>query len=365
MVTVPVVRLEAKLPYGHERREVEILPPASVSFDPGFAAFSTDQAAGSLRARVVVRGHRAGEFRIRPEAPEGFRAEPGEASVRIGRAGEEVRLDFALIPGAAPAGRYLLRASVFDESGTALPAMEIQRIAHRDLPLRYLVRPAGLRIAVISLSVPEGIRVGYVRGAGDEVPAAIEALGAALVFLDEASLLRGDLSRFDAIVTGTRAYAIRPDLIRANRRLLDYAAAGGHLVVLYNTQELVPDEHAPFPGVLPRRAEEVSEEDSQVTILAPGHPLLNWPNRIGPADFEGWVEQRGSKFWSGWDPAYTPLFETADADQAPQRGGALTAEVGTGRYTYFAYALHRQLPEAVPGAFRLLANLIAASRRPR
>ena len=361
--TVPVIRFEPNLPYGYERRELEILPPVSVSFDPGFVVFPAGDADASFAATLVVTGHRAGEFQVRLELPEGFRSEPSEAEVAFERPGEETSVRFTVRPGGAPAGNFRIAATISGDRGFT-PAVGYRRIGHRDLPLRYLVRPASLRVAAAALSVPEGLRVGYVVGAGDEVPAAIEALGAAVTFLDEAALLNADLAGFDAIVTGTRAYAVRPDLLRANRRLLDYAGGGGHLVVLYNTNELVPDEHAPYPGELPRRAEEVSEEDSPLTILAPDHPLLRWPHRIGPADFEGWVEQRGSKFWSAWDPAYTALFETADAGQEPQRGGALTAEVGQGRYTWFAYALHRQLPEAVPGAFRLLGNLIAASRSP-
>lgn len=368
-LTVPVERFEPNLPYGYERRALEILPPVSVSFDPGFTVFPAGDAASSFAATLAVTGHRAGEFRLRLDPPAGFAVEPLEARVSFDRAGEESSLRFTVRPGdAAPVGSeraaYRIGASLVADSGESVPAAGYRRIAPRDLPLRYLVRPAALRVAAAGLAVPPGLRVGYVVGAGDEVPAAIEALGAEVTLLDEAVLASGDLAGFDAIFTGTRAYAVRPDLLRANRRLLDYARGGGHLVVLYNTDELVPAEHAPYPGVLPRRAEEVSEEDSPLTILAPEHPLLTWPHRIGPADFEGWVEQRGSKFWSEWDAAYTPLFETHDAGQAPQRGGALTAEVGAGRYTWFAYALHRQLPEAVPGAFRLLGNLIAASRFP-
>ncbi len=362
--TVPVGRFEPNLPYGYERRELEILPPVSVSFEPGFAVFPAGDPDASFTAALKVTGYRSGAFRVRLEPPEGFLVEPAEASISLGRAGQESSLRFLVRPGAARPGSYRIRASVATESGEAQPAASYRRIAHRDLPLRYLVRPAVLRVAATELSVPEGLRVGYVVGAGDEVPAAIEALGAEVRLLDETALRNAEFGGFDAIVTGTRAYAFRPDLLRANRRLLDYARGGGHLVVLYNTNELVPEEHAPWPGELLRRAEEVSEEDSPVTILAPGHPLLRWPHRIGSADFEGWVEQRGSKFWSRWDPAYTPLFETRDRGQEPQRGGALTAEIGEGRYTYFAYALHRQLPEAVPGAFRLLGNLIAASAIP-
>ena len=364
-LTVPVERFEPNLPYGYERRELEILPPVSVSFDPGFAVFPAGESDGSFAAAVAVTGHQAGEFRIRLELPEGFRAEPSEATVAFDRAGEEASVRFRVATGGVPAGDYSVTATVAGESGAPEPGVGYQRIAHRDLSLRYLIRPASLRVAGVELAVPEGLHVGYVVGAGDEVPAAIEALGAEVTLLDEAALLNADLSGYDAVMTGTRAYAVRPDLLRANRRLLDYARAGGHLVVLYNTNELVPNQHAPYPGVLPRRSEEVSEEDSPLTILAPVHPLLTWPHRVGPADFDGWVEQRGSKFWSEWDPAYTPLFETQDTGQDPQRGGALTAEVGEGRYTYFAYALHRQLPEGVPGAFRLLGNLIAASRAPR
>jgi hypothetical protein len=147
-------------------------------------------------------------------------------------------------------------------------------------------------------------------------------------------------------------------------RLLDYVANGGNLIVLYNTQELVPATFAPFPGQHGPRAEEVSEEDSPVNILAPDAQVFNWPNTITKADFDGWVEQRGSKFWAGWDPAYTPMIETWDKGQSPQKGGWLSAKSGKGHYTYFAYAFHRQLPYGVPGAYRLLANVLALGKTP-
>ncbi len=358
--SVPVERVESNLPFGNERRELEILPPVSLAFTPGFAAVRAGEP--EIEARLLAAGRAPGAFRISLETPAGWSFEPAEREVRFERAGESVRISFRLRP-AGEQGTHRVRATLAaDADGAFRPAASHERIAHRDLPLRYLMRPAELRVASVPAAVPAGLRVGYVVGVGDDVPAGIEALGATVDLLDAAALDAGDLGQYDAILTGTRAYAVRPDLARANRRLLEYVEAGGHLVVLYNTAELNPAEHAPFPGVLPPNAEEVSEEDSEVILLAPEHPLLTWPNRIGSADFEGWVEQRGSKFWSEWDPAWTPLFETADEGQAPQRGGALTAEAGRGRYTYFAFALHRQLGEAVPGAFRLLANLIAASR---
>jgi hypothetical protein len=239
-----------------------------------------------------------------------------------------------------------------------------QVIEHRDLETRYLYHAARAEVRGIDVKVAPGLRVGYVMGVGDQVPEGIAQLGAEVELLDAGALADGDLSRFDAIVTGTRAYAVREDLRTYSRRLLAYAEAGGNLIVLYNTQELVPDQHAPFPGELTRRAEEVSEEDSPVTILEPDHPLLSRPNDISLEDFEGWVEQRGSKWWSAWDPAYTALLETHDTGQEPQRGGWLHARYGKGHYSYFAYAMHRQLPYGVEGAFRLMANALSLGKQP-
>ena len=137
------------------------------------------------------------------------------------------------------------------------------------------------------------------------------------------------------------------------------------MVVLYNTQEFDPHAFAPYPAELPRNAEEVSEEDSPVSILAPGEQSFRWPNQITTADFDGWIEQRGSKFFTTWNEEYRPMISTYDTGQAPQRGGWLTAKYGKGTWTYFAYALHRQLPYGVPGAYRITANLLALGKAPR
>src|SRR4030095_5160305 len=202
-------------------------------------------------------------------------------------------------------------------------------------------------------------------GVGDEVPAGIMQLGVQVRPLEAPDLASGDLSQYDAIMTGTRAYAARDDLRTYNRRLLDYVQNGGNLIVLYHTPaEFDPNVFAPYPAQLPRDAEEVSEEDSPVTILAPARREFTTPNANALTDFDGWVEQRGSKFFSQWDRAYTPMIETHDQGQAPQRGGWVTATYGKGHYTYFAYAFHRQLPYGVPGAYRLLANLLSLGRAP-
>ena len=165
------------------------------------------------------------------------------------------------------------------------------------------------------------------------------------------------------VVIGTRAYAVRQDLNTYNSRLLEYAKNGGNLLVLFQTPEFVPGSMAPFPADLPGNPEEVSEEDSPVKILAPDHPIFSYPNQITLSDFDNWMEQRGSKFFASWDSAYKPLIETQDRGQAPQQGGWLIADYGKGHYTYFAYSLHRQLPNGVTGAFRILANLLSYGKK--
>ena len=359
----PVRRREAAPPHGYELRELAVVPALSLSVSPRVHVVPL-AAPGRVRFTVEVTSHAADPFEgeLAVEAPAGWGVQPPRHVLRFTRPGERAAYGFDVVPATRQAARYeiVARARV----GGRVYTEQVTELVHRDLEPRHLHEPARIAVHAIDVRVAPGLRVGYVMGVGDQVPAAIAQLGAAVESLDEAALADGELGRFDAIVTGTRAYGARADLRAHNARLLDYAKQGGHLIVLYNTPpDLQPARHAPFPGELPRDAEEVSEEDSPVTLLQPGHELLTRPNRITAADFEGWVEQRGSKFWKSWDPAYTALVATHDRGQPPQAGGWLTARYGRGRYTYFAYALHRQLPYGVPGAYRLLANLLSAERR--
>jgi LmbE family N-acetylglucosaminyl deacetylase len=359
-----VRRREATPPYGYELRELTVVPALSVKVGPSVAVVSTPEPR-PLRVEVEVSSNvdspLAGEVAL--DLPPGWTAQPGTQPFQFSSAGERYQHLFEVSAPNVGTGRFEIKAVA--RSGGASFSEGFEAIEHRDLETRYLYRPARLEVRGVDVRTAPGLRVGYVMGVGDQVPAAIAQLGATVELLDEAGLAAGDLARFDAIVTGTRAYGARADLRTHNRRLLDYVQAGGQLVVLYNTPpDLDPRAQAPFPGELPRDAEEVSEEDSPVTIAVPDHELLSWPNRITAADFEGWVEQRGSKFWKTWDPSYTSLIATHDQGQPPQGGGWLTARYGKGRYTYFAYALHRQLPYGVPGAYRLLANLLSAGKRP-
>ncbi len=208
------------------------------------------------------------------------------------------------------------------------------------------------------------LTIGYVHGSGDEIPEALGNLGLKVNSLSPSDLATGDLSKNDVILLGVRAYATREDLKTSNARLLEYVKNGGVVIVQYNTPEY-DRNYGPYPYVMGNNPEEVTDEVSKIEILDPTNQVFNWPNKITLKDFEGWVEERGSKFLQSWDPRYTPLLSTHDAGQEPQKGGLLFARYGKGIYVYNAYAFYRQLPEGVPGAYRIFANLISLSRQSR
>jgi len=226
-----------------------------------------------------------------------------------------------------------------------------------------LYQPASYRTSGVDVNVAPGLRAGYVTGTGDSVPQSLENLGVKVEFLSPQDLATGDLQKFDVIVLGVRAYAARPDLAAYNSRLLEYVRNGGVAVVQYNTVEYNRN-YGPYPYNLPNGAETVVDETAAVNFLDPQSPLLAWPNRLSPADFAGWVEERGHGFLTSWDSRYEAPLETHDPGQAPQRGGLVYARYGRGMYVYAALALYRQLPEGVPGAYRLFANLLSLPRNP-
>nr|MBA3658208.1 hypothetical protein [Gemmatimonadales bacterium] len=210
---------------------------------------------------------------------------------------------------------------------------------------------------------------GYVRGAADRVPEALRSVGLPIELIDGAALERADLSRYDAIVIGPRAYETDTALVEHNARLLDYARGGGLVIVQYQQRAFFEGRFAPLPltvggpapgaGQQPVAHDRVTDERAPVRVLRLGDRAVRAPNVLGPADWEGWVQERGLYFARGWDPAYRTLLETHDPADAPREGGLLIARVGRGTYVYTGLSFFRQLPAGVPGAFRLFANLLA------
>ena len=275
---------------------------------------------------------------------------------RFERDGEQRRATFQVQPTSDAAGRHAIRAVAKYKGQRSSESFEA--ITYPELDTAYVSEPAVQYVSAIEVTMAPDLEIGYVMGSGDKVPEAVLQLGAHLTLLDEAALATGDLSAYDTILIGIRAYAVRPDLVAHNARLLDYVERGGVLVVEYNTPEF-DRNFGPYPYKMTSNPEETSEEDAPVRILAPRNPVFTWPNRVTEKDFDGWVEQRGSKFWVEWDQRYEPLIETHDQGQAPQEGVWLATRSGKGMYVYCALAWYRQLPYAVPGAVRIFANLIS------
>ena len=350
---------EADLPYGYVLRELKVAPALAVSVAPEQRVVVPDPDGNMFQVLVDVLNNHAGEIggELRLETPEGWSVAPERHEIAFSQAGQRREYSFDVFVPRLDKQDYTLHAVATALGNEYREGYDV--IRHRDLGTRYLYHPSRVRVSSLDVQIALDLSVAYVMGVGDDVPSGIEQLGASVRLLTASDLASGDLSEYDAIVVGTRAYAVRQDLHTYNTRLLDYASEGGNLIVLYQTQEFVPDDMAPFGAQLPRGAEEVSEEDAPVTILEPDHRLFAAPNRITLDDFGDWIEQRGSKFFTTWDEAYTPLIETHDTGQEPQSGVWLTARVGEGHYTYCALAFHRQLPYAVPGPFRLFANLLS------
>jgi hypothetical protein len=200
-------------------------------------------------------------------------------------------------------------------------------------------------------------------GAGDDAAEALRRLGLEVEPVTAELLRSGDLSGFDVSVAGSRTSEGRPDVIQATDRILEWVEAGGTYIVQYNKQEFVRGGFAPHPLEIRQSADRVTDETSPVTVLDPAHRAMSRPNRIGPADFEGWVQERGLYFPSGWDDRWTPLLEMNDPGEAALRGSLLVTNHGRGMYVYTGLSLFRQLPEGVPGAYRLLANLVSLGAR--
>jgi hypothetical protein len=240
-------------------------------------------------------------------------------------------------------------------------------IDYPHIPAQTLFPPAASRVVRADVRTLAR-RVGYVMGAGDEVPEALRQIGIETALLSEDDLARGNLSRFDAIVTGVRAWNTRPDLRSNAQRLWDFASAGGTVVVQYNVLEggfgggdpTLLQRIAPYPIEIGR--DRVSVEEAPVRFPNPGIALLHEPNAITERDFEGWVQERGLYFASKWDSKFQPVLESHDPNEKPLEGGTLFAPVGKGAYVFTAYSWFRQLPAGVPGAYRVFANFVSAGK---
>jgi LmbE family N-acetylglucosaminyl deacetylase len=336
-------------------------PAVSLNITPraGIVALNAKKFDVTTTVHSNIKGAAKGSVRL--ELPQGWTSNPASGEFSSKEDGDEQSLRFEVTPSAVAEKSYQITAVAEVDGKQFREGYEVT--GYPGLRPYYLYRPSGFRISGVDVKVAEGLRVGYIMGSGDDVPTSLESIGIRVTSLAPNDVASADLSRYDVILLGVRAYAARPELKTYNSRLLGYVKNGGVMIVQYNTPEF-DHNFGPYPYSMGENPEEVTDEASKMNVLDPKNPIFQWPNPITQRDFEGWVEERGSKFLKTWDPQYVALLSTQDEGQEPQKGGLLYARYGKGVYIYNAYAFYRQLPEGVPGAFRLIANMVSLPKNP-
>ena len=342
---------------GEVRRPVRAAPALEVAVSPDLLVWPSGIAEKRLEVTLTSNAPRPVSGRLEVLAPEGWPAAPPVA-FSLAKAGERKFLDVALrAPAKLSPGRRTVRFVARLDDGA--PAdLGIRLIDYGYIPRTPMPEPAEVSISAADLRFPSIRRVGYVRGAADRVPEALAGVGLPIEILGPRELETGDLSAYDAILVGSRAYETDPVLARTNGRLLDYVRNGGLLIVQYQQYPFIQGGFAPYTLEIARPHDRVTDEEAAVHVLDPTSPVFTTPNPIGPQDWRGWVQERGLYFAHSWAPEYAPLLAMADPGGPEQRGGLLAAKLGRGRYIYTGLSFFRQLPAGVPGAYRLLANLL-------
>ena len=342
---------------GEYRERVLPAPALDVGVRPKTMVWPlADTAAREVAVEVanLSAAPRSGFARL--EAGEAWTVEPAAAAFSLA-AGGSASFAFRVAPkGALKPDAHVFRAVAEETSGARFDG-DYDVVAHPHIPRAALHETAAVRVSAFPLTARAGVGVGYVMGSGDEGADALRQAGMTVETLDDAQLRSGAFEGLDVLVLGVRAYETRPGLAAANDHVLAFARDGGTVVVQYNKYEYPQGGFAPYPVSMSRPHDRIADETAPVRILLPRTPIFQGPNLVGPADFDGWVQERGLYFLSEWDPRFTPALEMTDPGEAPKRGGLLVAPVGDGLYVYTGLAFFRQFPAGVPGAYRLFANL--------
>ena len=359
---------------GDKRMELNVVPAFSVRVTPGLAVIPAAHTAAEAKAVereifvTVTNGTKAAvTATVALEAPAGWRVSPAGAPVAFGHEDEALSARFRVTaPASVKIGEYPVRAVVTSSvTGDQTFSNGYQDIEYPHVQRRQVIKPAIAAVKVIDVKIAANLSVGYIVGVGDQVPPAIEQLGAKLSYIEPADLAWGNLSKYDVIVTGVRAYERRDDLRAYNQRLLEYAERGGTVIVQYNKMEFNQQQYGPYPARV--SGNRVSDENVPVEILQKENPVFTRPNRLGPMAWSGWVQERGLYFLGEKDPKYVDLVSMVDSfpDNPGVKVGALVeGKVGKGRWLYVGLGLWRQLPAGTDGAYQLLANLISLGKTP-
>jgi hypothetical protein len=379
--TIPVqYRYEGAGLAGEKRMELQVVPAFAVSMSPRIVVVPARPAARAssttreIRVTVVngAKGAASGQVRLKP--PAGWRVTPPSASVTFTREDESITSRFMVTaPAGVKAGESDVAAEIVADATSGTNGANVvkaftngyQVIEYPHIQRRHKIVPALATLKVIDVAVAPALSVGYIMGVGDQVPAALQQLGARVTMIDADELAWGDLSKYNTIVTGVRAYERRADLRANNHRLLKYVENGGTVIVQYNKLEFNQAQYGPYKASV--TSERITDENAAVNVLQAVHPAFTYPNRITGRDWESWVQERGTYFLGDMDPKYVDLVEMQDPfeyNQGVKRGALVDARYGKGRWMYVGLGLWRQLPSGTEGAYRLFANLISLGKLP-
>ena len=340
---------------GEVHQALLIAPPVFANFAHPVFIFGDDKAK-SIQVRVIANAESIGG-QVSLEAPAGWRVEPASIPVNLKKPGDELLATFSVKPPTATS-EGVLRAVVTIEGKRYSTSR--QRINYPHIGLQTLMPPAESRLVRADIR-RKGDLVGYLPGAGDDIPESLEQIGYTVKVLGDGDVKAENLSRYSAIVLGVRAFNTQERMASWFPELLAYVKKGGVVIAQYNTTgDLKVENVGPFPLRISR--DRVTDETAEVRVLAPTNPVVTTPNRISKADFDGWVQERGLYFPDQWDKAWTPILSSNDPGEKPLDGGLLVARYGDGWFVYTGYSWFRQLPAGVPGAYRIFANLISLGK---
>jgi LmbE family N-acetylglucosaminyl deacetylase len=379
-VTVPVTSVHATSTRV-ERIFPRLVPAYTLAVEPRqfIEVLNKPRKPFDVLLRVHSYATQPGKVSAALDVPRGWSA-TAPVALKFDGAGEQYTRFTVTPPLKLAAGSYKIAAHVSlaadRTAGTRAEKFSSSLEPLPTLPTQLWSEPAQCAVHAFTVDVPANLRTGYITAEGEPIPEALRMLGIQVDPLDAQALAFSDLSKFDAIVVGVRAYELRPELPGANQRLLDYVSKGGTLVVQYNRDNIWDRlQPAPYPALIlpplppakegvaqtPRPLPRITDEESPVKFLKPEDPLLNKPNKITEADFKGWVQERGLYYWTQFDAKYTALLGMNDPGEPELDGGLVYAHRGKGTYIYTGLAFFRQLPEGVPGAYRLFVNLLSVS----
>lgn len=355
-VELPVIYKTTDPVRGEVKRPVEIVPSIMVDLDSKAMVFAGDQPK-NIDVRVIAGTKNiSGELSL--EVPDGWFVAPESYPVALDVANEEQTFQFKLTPPKKPAVAHI-RAVVHSGSNTYARGRKIIQYDH--IPTQTIFPKSEVKVVKIAEANISGT-IGYIMGAGDEVPFSLNQIGFSVDILQKEDITRDQLARYEAVIVGIRAFNTLPWLAYKNQELFDYVKSGGNVIVQYNTSHrLVTEEVSPYELKLSR--DRVTVEGAKVSFLTPGHPVLNKPYQLSAADFDGWVQERGLYFPNEWSKEFTPVFGMNDPGEEETKGSLLVARYGKGYYCYTGLSFFRELPAGVPGAYKLLVNMIALGDR--